>query len=603
MLKELTTSLFCISFVLLSGCGENKSVNADKNQRVMFVSSGGRVKTLDPALASDLSSRNMVASFYDTLIQYDYTARPYTLVPSMLKSMPTVDKEMKTYHFTLRDDLWFRHDKCFDDNALEKRKITSKDVAFSFLRIADGRLYSPVFWMFRGKIKGIDQFRAATLQPGANFKQLYDKGIEGIEIIDSRRFTIHLSVPDPRFLYALAIPYASIVSRTAVEYYGDEFAEHPVGSGPFIMTEWIRDYRITMERNPEYRYELFPSAQNPADRKRPLPLLDKVVCYIVKQPLSAWLMFLQGELDMSALNKDNFDAVVGNDRKLVPALARRGIKMLQIPEFEVRYIGFNFADPKLSGNLNLRKAISLAYNIETRTKHFNYQMIPAQGPIPPGVAGFDPSFKNQYSQYNIELAREYMKKAGYPDGIDPETGEALTLTFDQNGSSSVYRQLAELMTMDMAKIGIKIKPVLNNKPRFFQKLREGKMQLFRLSWVGDYPDAENFLQLFYGKNAGSCNRVFYRDKEFDGMFEEIMSMPDCPARTAKYMQMTEYITAQCPWIFESFPISYQLNHAWVENYIPHDFVFSCWKYLAIDPQMRRAEIKKFVPLEMDDLRK
>jgi ABC-type transport system substrate-binding protein len=403
-------------------------------------------------------------------------------------------------------------------------------------------------------------------------------------------------------LYALAIPYASIISRTAVNFYGENFSEHPVGSGPFKLREWIRDYRLILDRNPDYRTEYFTKAESTVDRNRKLPLLDRVCCYIIKQEVSAWLLFLQGGLDMSAVSKDNFDNVVGMGSKLSPALASRNIKLLQIPEFQVRYVGFNFNDPLLANNLNLRKAISLAYNVDNIRVHYNNQMISAEGPIPPGVAGNDSEFKNPYSRYNLELAREYMCKAGYPGGIDPATGEPLSLTYDQNGNSSAYRQLAELMIKDMAKIGIKIVPQLNNKPRFFQKLRKGKFQLFRLSWIGDYPDAENFLQLFYSKNAGSCNRVFFRDAKFDRMFEEIIPMPDSPERTRKYKKMVEYLSTKCPWIFESFAVSYQLNHDWLQNFIPHDFAFSRWKYLNIDAVKRSRMKKNFKPLSFKELR-
>ncbi len=590
--------LTCISCFFLSSCGQGPGRNPDKT---LFLNCG-RVKTLDPALAADLVSRNMVAAFYDTLLQYDYTTRPYKLIPSMLKKMPELDKSKTVYTFKLRDDLYFSENKCFKGLSKTSRKVTSHDVIYSFLRIADGRLHSPVFWMFRGKIKGINKFRDETskLKPGNNSP--YEKGISGLEAVDEHSFRIHLTRPDPRFLYALAIPYASIISKQALEFYGESFSENPVGSGPFVLREWIRDYRLILDRNNNYRKEFFPQAQNPADRKKALPLLDRVICYIIKQEVSAWLLFLQGGLDLSAISKDNFDNVVGMGSKLTPALAKRNIKLLQIPEFQVRYVGFNFNDPLLANNLNLRKAISLAYNVDNIKAHYNGQMIPAEGPIPPGVTGNDPKFKNPYSCYDLKQAREYMRSAGYPNGIDPKTGEALTLTYDQNGNSSAYRQLAELMIKDMAKIGIKIVPMLNNKPRFFQKLRKGKFQLFRLSWIGDYPDAENFLQLFYSKNAGSCNRAFYQDVKFDRMFEEIIPMQDSPERTRKYEKMVKYLSTKCPWIFESFAISYQLNHAWLENFIPHDFAFSRWKYLSIDAKKRRQMKKNFKPLSFDQLR-
>ena len=582
----------------LAGC--SPSDDADPPQTI-YLANGGRVKTLDPALAEDLASRNMVAAIYDTLLQYDYTARPYRLIPSMLQEMPQWNADLTSCTFTLRDDLYFTADPCFGAAGPAARKITSGDVVYSLLRIADGRTYSPVFWMFRGKITGIDAFREKTLNQAADDFSAYDAGIPGLEILDDRRFVIHLDQPDPRFLYNLAIPYAAVVSRRAVEFYGEKFAEHPVGSGPFRLQDWLRDYRLVLDRNPDYRLEYYPLAADPADREKALPLSDRIVVYNIKQPLTAWLLFLQGNLDMSKLDKDNFDIVVGGGRQLAPALVARGVELLRAPEFEIQYVGFNFTDPVLGKNLWLRRAIAAAYNIAGRVEYSNYQMLPTQGPVPPGVAGCDPDWQNPYQQYDLEKARHYLQLAGYPGGVDPATGEPLTLSFDQNGNSALHRQMGEMMVSDMAKIGIRITANLNNSPRFFQKLRQGQMQLFRLSWIGDYPDAENFLQLFYSPNAGGSNRTFFRDPEFDRQFEAILKLPDGPERTERYETMVRYLAGQNPWIFETLPLSYQLKYRWLENFELHDFAFNRWKYLAVDAEARAAAKKTFRPLSFREL--
>lgn len=603
-IAALRLCLFVFSLLLFSGCGDSSSIQK-ADERVLFTTPGGKINTLDPALSADLTSSYMVGAVYDTLLQYNYLKRPYVLEPSMLKSMPEADSKKMNYHFTLRDDLYFQPDNCFgtsQDGSPKKRKITAKDVEFSFLRIADERLHSPGYWLFRNKIKGLGEFRTKSGNCKDGDNSVYDKGCEGIEVIDERNFIIHLTKPDPRFLYSLAMPYLGIVAREAVEKYGEDFSEHPVGSGPFILKEWERNYKIEFVRNPDFRQEYFADAVNNGDRARKLPFLDRVVAYQIAQPLSSWLMFLQGDLDISALDKDSFDAVVTDDQKLIPALAKRGIEMLRIPQFQIYYIGFCFTDPLIADNLDLRKAISLAYDVQKRVKILNYSVLPAQGPIPHGVAGNNPDFKNPYSEYNLEKAKEYMVRAGFKNGIDPKTGEKLELTFDIGGTTSTFRQIAELFAEDMSKIGIKIKPVLNNWPRFLQKSAKGDMQMYKVSWIGDYPDAENFLQLFYGLNAGSCNRSHYRDKKFDAMFEEIMPMGDSPARTAKYEKMVEYLAEQCPWIFAYYPITYRLRHSWVENYTPHDFGFSRWKYLSIDNQKRIRMKKDFKPINFDELR-
>jgi len=596
--------LFILPLFLLTGCGGDLSDSSSGN--ILYTTPGGKINTLDPALCADLTSANMVGELYDTLLEYNYTARPYRLQPSMLVAMPKVSDDMMHYRFKLRDDLYFQPDLCFGADGQKralKRKITSKDVEFSFLRIADSRLHSSGYWLIRGKIAGICEFRKSSEGVKDDDFSIYDKGCRGIEIIDDRSFIIHLEKPDPRFLYGLAMPYMSIVPREAVTYYKSDFAEHPVGSGPFKLESWQRNYKIEFIRNPDFRKEFFPEAVLKTDRIKRLPLLDKVVCYQINEPISSWLLFLQGNLDLSAVDKDSFEAIVTDKLQLIPALADRGIQMMRIPQFQIHYIGFCFTDPRLADNLNLRKAISLAYNVQKRVKIWNNQIMPANGPIPAGVAGYDPKFKNPYSVFDIKRAKEYMVKAGYPDGIDPKTGKPLELTLDIGGTASTHRQIAELFVEDMAAIGIKIIPSLNNWPRFLQKSANGEVQLYSVSWVGDYPDAENFLQLFYGPNAGSCNRSYYRNSKFDKMYDEIKTMSDTPERAAKYAEMAKYLTEQCPWIFSHYPISYRLKHSWVENYRSHDFSFSRWKYLSIKYREREQKKRSFKPMKLEDLRK
>ena len=589
---------------ILFGCAAAlaaAALTAAEPLRTIHTAAGGRVKTLDPAQADDLASRNLTGAVYDTLLQYAYLERPYRLIPSMLAEMPSVNERQDVYRFRLRSDLFFADDRCFGGGSPEARRITARDVKYSILRIADARNHSPVYWLFRGKLRGLDEFhrKSALLPKGES--GCYDEELAGFRILNDREFELHLTRPDPRFLYMLAMPNAAVVSRRAAEYYGEEFARHPVGSGPFTLTEWINDCRLVLDRNPEFRREFFPEAEAPADRVRPLPLADRLVLYLIKQPMSAWLMFLQGNLDLHTVDKDNLDLVAAGDAELAPALAARGVRLQRAPEFEVRYVGFNFSDPVLGGNRKLRQALSLAYNVRRRVEHSNYQLIPAHGPIPPGVAGFDPDFVNPYAADDAARAARLLAEAGYPGGIDPATGKKLHFTFDQTGNSSLYRQMGELTAADFAAIGVETESVLNNNPRFYEKLRQGKLQLFRLSWVGDYPDAENFLQLFYSGNIGGCNRTGFCDAKYDAMFEAILPMPDSPERTRRYREMTAYLAEACPWIFEGFPISYLLAYDWLQNFHPHDFAFGRWKYLAVDAERREAARKTFKPLSFAEL--
>ena len=403
--------LIAIAALLLCSCGKQDVSEQKDSGRTLYTNAGGKINTIEPALASDYPSSIMVMSFYDTLLQYDYVERPYKLIPSMLESMPETSADCLHYKFKLRDDLYFQENPSFRDK--NDRKVTSRDVVFSFLRLADARVHSSGFWLWRSKVKGVDEFYSKSTSLKSGDMSIYDTGCEGFEIIDDANFAIHLNKPDPRLLYMLAMSYSAVVSKKTAIANANSLAEITAGSGPFRLAEWQKDYKIILEKNPEFRNEFFPQAQNPADRTRQLPFLDKIVCYLVKQPISSWLLFLQGKLDLSSLDNENRDAVISGG-ELVPALKDRGIRLLKMPDFQINYIGFSFSDPLLSRNIELRKAISLAYNVDVRVKYSNNSLVPANGPIPPNVQGHDDKFVNPYSQFNLEKSREHLVKARFP---------------------------------------------------------------------------------------------------------------------------------------------------------------------------------------------
>ena len=582
-------------FLLLTAA----SVLAAGPPRIIFAAQGGKVKSFDPVLADDLGSFNIVGALYDTLLQYDYVKRPYALKPAMLAEMPRFSPDFRSCRFKLRSDLHFQDHPIF--KATEKgTRITAEDVLFSLKRLCDPRKNSPLYWILRGKIEGMEQFRAAAAQAPAGDFSPYDLPLPGMVKHNDLEFTLRFTSPQPRFLYLLAMPSTGVVSRSAERHYGENFGRIPVSSGPFRVKSHQRNYKLHLVRNEKFRKEFFAEARTPADRKRPLPLADEIVLYTVNQPVTAWLLFLQGKLDYNAVDKDDADLIAGG--ALPKALAARGVRLLQAPAFEIRYIGFNCGDPLLGKNEKLRQALSLAYNVHDRIVHANHQLLRAHTPIPPGVAGHDEKFRSPWAPDDLAKAKKLLAEASFPGGIDPATGKPLHLTFDQAGDSTSHRQIAEMTVRDFRELGIELECVFNFKPRFFDRLRRNKMQLFRLSWTGDYPDAENFLQLFYSGNAGSCNRCNFASKEFDRLYEKIVVMPEGPERERLCRQAAELAARSAVWIFEGYPVSYQLLNPWIENFLPHDFEFTRLKYLSVDPAARERERSKFKVLNFSDLR-
>ena len=585
-------SLLAALFAALLLCG-------GETPRIIYSAQGSRVKSFDPVLADDLGSFNIIGALFDTLVQYDYTRRPYTLKCSMVAEMPRFSKDFRSCRFKLRSDLQFAPHPVFKGSP-RGTKITADDVFYSLKRLCDPRKNSPLYWILRGKIAGMEEFRKAAAKAAPYDFTPYDLPVSGMVKHNDLEFTLHFTSPQPRFLYLLAMPSTAVISRRAEAFYKEDFDKHPVSSGPFTVKSHLRDYKLHLVRNTHYRKEYFSEAQTPADRLRPLPLADEILLFSVKQPVTAWLLFLQGKTDYNAIGKDDADLVAGGD--LPAALSKRGVRLLRSPAFEVRYIGFNCNDPLLGKNRKLRQALSLAYNVQQRIFHANNQLLRAHTPIPPGVAGHDENYRSPWGGDDMKKAAQLLAEAGFPGGIDPATGKVLRLTFDQSGDSTSHRQIAEMTQKEFKELGVELECIFNFKPRFFDRLRRNRMQLFRLSWTGDYPDAENFLQLFYSGNAGSCNRTGFSSEKFDRLYEKIVAMPDSPERVKLCYQAAELVAEEVPWIFEGFPVSYQLLNPWLENFLPHDFEFTRLKYLSVDPAKREKAKKEFRALNFSELR-
>jgi ABC-type transport system substrate-binding protein len=231
--------------------------------------------------------------------------------------------------------------------------------------------------------------------------------------------------------------------------------------------------------------------------------------------------------------------------------------------------------------------MSLAYDINTANELFyNNTGFFAASVAPPGLAGNVPGFKNQWKGPNVELAKKTLALAGYPDGIGlPE------ITLDTT-SSTTARQKAEFFQQQMEKIGIKIKIVTNLSPELQGKIKKREVQMFDYGWIGDYPDTENFLQIFYGPNsAPGANSSNYNNPAFNKDFEVAVKMQNSPARTKLYEKLNQFLANETVAIFTVHTQSYILQQKWLKNYHDSDFIFDFHQYMNID-QGQKMELLK-----------
>lgn len=576
--------LIVITLSLLSACSKHQ----DSKEKVLTVIAASDIKGFDPIMSSDVGSAAQIAKIYEGLLSYHWLKIPYELIPNLAEEMPVISADGMTYTFKIKKGVHFQDDLAFPNG--KGREMEAADFVYSIKRLADTKNQATGWWILDGKIKGLNEWRNKyQTQPSAN----YDEEVAGIKAIDKYTLQFQLSKAFPQFLYSLAMPYTFVVPKEAVTKYGPEFINHPVGTGPYVLPVFDQGKRVVFTKNPTFREKFYPSDASPeykdflGDAGKKLPLIDKIIVNVMIESQPAWLKFNKGEIDYLSIPKDNFSStIVGN--KLSQEMLDKGMSLTIMPSLDVYYIGFNF-DYKIFQNVNLRRAMSLAYDAKTANRLFyNDTGFPAQSVAPPGLAGNVPGFKNEWKGPNLELAKKTLALAGYPEGKGlPE------ITLDTM-SSTTARQKAEFFQAQMEKIGIKIKVVMNLNPELQAKIKKRAVQMIDYGWIGDYPDTENFLQIFYGPNsAPGANSANYNNPQFNKDFEVAVKMQHSPKRTELYEKLNQYLANEAVAIFTVHTQSYMLQQKWVKNYHDSDFIFDFHQYMNIDQAQKMEYLKKF----------
>ena len=529
-----------------------------------------RVTSLDPVESASVYASRCNALVYETLLEYDYDARPYVLRPCLAAAMPEIADGGTRYTFRIDTNAYFTADACFglnDDGSPRARHVTAADFIYSLKRLCDANLASSGYWILEGKVKGVEAFREASKKASATD---YDLPVEGLRAPADDILEITLSAPSPVFLWLMAMPYAVAVPREAVEYYGDKFREHPVGTGPYFLASWRRNYTMRFARNKGWR----GWGEASEDGLEPF---DELFFPTIDDPSTQWLAFLAGSLDLQGeISRDNWDEVIAADGSLDPRLAEKGFTLFKMPTLEVGYIGINMDDPVLGKNKKLRQALNAAFDAARWEAYYRGRAVASNGPVPPQVAGSDQS-PLPFGR-GVDAARALLAEAGYRDGVDPATGRRLRLVLDVGKTTQDMRESTELLVSFLDRAGIELAVEYQSWPAFLKKVSERRSQLFRIGWVGDYPDAENFLQLFYGPNASpGPNRCNYSNPQFDALYREAMAAPEA-RRLELYGKMQEIVKEDCPWIFVSHSTSASLCGPAVKRYKPHDFPYGMEKH-------------------------
>jgi ABC-type transport system substrate-binding protein len=555
----------------------------------------------DPHRVSDIYSSMVISAIFDTPLDYDYLARPLKLRPLTLEALPEVSADGMTYTMRVRPGIYFNDDAAFNG---KKRELTAHDYVYSLKRVMDPKNASPLLSEVEGFL--LDSARVISAARKAN-KFDYDAPYEGVKALDRYTWQIRMEKPNYTWIYNLAdCRVTCAVAREVVEKYGDDVGAHPVGTGPYRIAFWKRSSKLVFEKNPNYREEYFdaePAADDARGQEilrqqkgKRMPMIDRVELYVIEETQPRWLAFLNAELDLMYRVPEEYAHQAMPNNELAPNLARKGIRMEQVPALDITFNYFNMEDPTVGGytpdKVALRRAISLGYKTQDEIAIIRKgQAIPAITPYSPGVAGWDPNFRTTAGEHNVPKAKALLDMFGYVDRDGDgyrEMPDGSPLVLRANSAPTARdQQLDELWKRSMDDIGVRITFRKAKWPDLLKEAYLGKLQFWQLGGSASAPDADTWLTSLYGPNSGEKgNFARFRLAEYDRLYEKAKRMPHGPERTRLYQEMAKLVAAYAPWKVNVHRILTDMWYPWVIGYRRPPVIGNhFWKFMDVDPAL------------------
>jgi peptide/nickel transport system substrate-binding protein/oligopeptide transport system substrate-binding protein len=506
--------------VALTGCGGSQRL-AGKIYRTYL---SADPTTLDPALSNDVGSGELCALIYNGLVRFDASTE---ILPDLAHSWE-IGPDARTYTFHLRDDVRFTNG----------RRLTAADVKYSFQRILDPRTRSSRGWVFQ-PVVGAEAYADGKTQD-----------VSGIEAVDEVTLRITLRKPFAPFLGFLAMPAALVVPREEVERWGEDYTEHPVGSGPWILKEWVHDDHLTFVVNPDYFGQQ--------------PKLEGVHYRIIPETMTVTAEFEAGNLDWMSIPDAEFERW-RDDPQWQPYIHSQ----LKLQD---TYIGINNQKPPFD-DVRVRQALNHAVDVQGIMETIRPgRGIRANGAIPPPLLGADPD-RPPY-QYDPDRARRLLAEAGLGDGLEMEIWKT------QNPEVA---RILEAVQAYLAEVGIDARIVTRDWALIKQAINRGEPDTYYMTWYADYPDGENFLfPTFHSDNwGGGGNRARYRNERVDRLIEKARRTLDDAERARLYRTIDEIAFREAAWIYLWYPRVFVVHQPWVKNFQQH-LLFNANKLVDID---------------------
>lgn len=497
-------SLF-LGCALFAGC-KNR---AHPEKKIFRYNEITGIASLDPAFAKNQSIMWAVHQLYSTLVEVDEHLQ---MKPLLAKSW-RFSADNKTITFFLRNDVFFHDDPVFAGG--KGRKLIAADVVYSFSRLLDKSIASPGAWIFNNRADTIEPFKA----------------------LDDTTFQLKLQKPFQPIIGILSMQYCSVIAHEAAEKYGSDFRRHPVGTGPFAFTAWEEGQAMVLKKNEHY-FEKDSAGIA-------LPYLNGIKINFYDSRATEFLAFQQGKIDfINDIDPSFKDEILTKTGNLKDEWKNK-ITLQKHPYLNIEYFGI-LADTNNALLKNsplrlqkIRQAINYALDKKKMMLYMRNSIGTAaeSGFVPRGLPSFNAETVKGYA-YNPAKAKVLLAEAGWPQGKNMPEIKLLTIP--------VYSNLAGYAANELRQAGINIKVETIQKSLLLEQTAKSQALFFRGSWIADYPDAENYLSVFYSKNPAPPNYTRYRNPAFDALYDEALAQTNDSLRYLLYQKMDRMIIEDAP---------------------------------------------------------
>ena len=533
------------------------------------------------------------------------------------------------------------------------RELVAEDYVYALKRHATTRITTPIAGIFSEHVLGLKDYAALVKTEDAKLRQGLDPSSQDKPFLDFRQWPLAgASAPEkhlmrlrikgkyPQWNYWMTTTFMAPVPWEAEAFYaqpgmaaaGLSLDTWPVGTGPYMMTEYVKDRRHVLKRNPNYRGEPYPCEGMPGDKEagllddcgKPTPFIDQYAFTVEREAVPLRAKFRQGYYDIEVFERTDtgMDYLVAmqDSEEVRKEYQDKGFRLPRFADVTSWYLGFNMLDPVIGWgdtpeqrerNRKLRQAISIAIDWEEYSKIFPKAAgETAMSPLPSGLfgsrhgtaEGVNPVTHRWVDgkpvRRSIDEARRLLAEAGYPDGRDARTGKPLVINYDYYSAPTPENKAGiDWVVRQFAKLDIQLEVRATDNNQFQDKVRRGKYQVFWLGWLADYPDAENFLFQLYGPNGKTKhdgeNTANYANPEFDALFSTMRLLQDGPQKQAVIDRLTQIVQQDAPWSFGYFPYASGAAQSWVHNYKPAVLIRDQGRYLRLDVPERMRKLAEW----------